>query len=234
MKSFQTKTIRAGGACAAAVCLMAAGTARAQMISMTGDLGTASMVGTASPISMMNTTNTTTFAWAGAGGNITGDVNVSNDPTGTIFTMTITNLTFNATAPGSSGAGTDVTIVVDHLYESIGNGTYNASHALSGNWTVGGASYIQLDSIQDVGYANQPLSTLLATSSPFALSNGAAVAVSSGAGKYGIQATLQFHADTLGSMFLPTSAHITVAFVPAPGAVGVLGVAGLMGMRRRR
>jgi len=212
-----------------------AGTAHAQSISMTGDLGTASMTGLASPISMMSSSALTSFSWAGPGGSITGDVTVSNDPTGTIFTLGITNLNLTVTGPNSAGVPIlDVTLTVDHLYQSIGNGTYNASHALAGSWTNSPASWVQLDSTQDVGYANQPLTTLLATSSPFTMTNGAPVVVTSGSGKYGIQAILHLYADGLGTINLPGSAHINVEYVPAPGAMALLGIAGLVATRRRR
>lgn len=214
---------------------LCASAAHAQSISMTGDLGTASMTGLASPISMMNSSALTSFSWAGPGGSISGDVTVSNDPTGTIFTLGITNLFLTVTGPNSSGVpALDVTLTVDHLYQSIGNGTYNASHSLAGSWTNLPTSWVQLDSTQDVGYANQPLTTLLATSSPFSLSNGAPVVVTSGSGKYGIQAILHLYADGLGTINLPGSAHVNVEYVPAPGAMALIGIAGLLSTRRRR
>jgi len=211
------------------------GAAHGQQISMTGDLGTASLTGLASPISFMTSSATTPFSWSGVGGSIAGDVSVSNDPTGTIFTLSITNLFLTVTGPNSAGVpALDVMLTVDHLYQSIGNGTYNAGHSLSGTWTNSPASWVQLDSTQDVGYANQPLLTLLATSSPFSLTNSAPVVVTSGSGKYGIQAILHLHADGLGTINLPGSADITVSYVPAPGAVMMLGAAGLAATRRRR
>jgi hypothetical protein len=212
-----------------------AGAAHAQQINMTGDLGTASLTGLASPVSLTNTTSTTNFSWAGPGGSITGDVIVSNDPTGTIFTMTITNLALSVTGPNSAGVpALDVTLTVDHLYQSAtGFGTYTGSHALSGFWTNLPTSYVQLDSTQDVGYANTPLTTLLATSSPFALSSSSPVVVTSGSGKYGIQAVLHIFADGLGTVTLPTSAHISATLVPAPGALALLALSPLAARRRR-
>ncbi len=212
-----------------------AGAAHAQNISMTGDLGTASMTGFASPISLTSTSNSTPFSWAGPGGTITGDVNVSNNATGTIFTLDITNLFLTVTGPNSAGVPVlDVILKVDHLYQSIGNGTYSANHSLSGTWTNSPASWVQLDSIQDFGYSNQPLSTLLATATPFSLTAGAPIVVTSGSGKYGIEATLHLHADGLGTINLPGSAHVTVNFAPAPSAMTLFGVAGLLSIRRRR
>ena len=212
-----------------------ASAANAQVISMTGDLGTASLTGLASPISFTSTSNTTSFSWTGTGGSITGDVNVSNNPSGTVFTLDITNLFLTVTGPNSAGAPVlDVTLTVDHLYQSIGNGTYTANHSLSGTWTNSAASWVQLDSTQDVGYANQPLSTLLATATPFSLTAGAPVVVTSGSGKYGIQAILHLHADGLGTINLPGSAHVNISYVPAPGAMALFGIGGLLAARRRR
>lgn len=212
-----------------------AGHASGQVINMTGDLGTASLTGIASPVSLTNTTATQSFSWAGPGGTISGDVIVADDPTGTIFTMTITNLFLTVTGPNSAGVpALDVTLTVDHLYQSAtGFGTYTGSHALSGSWTNAPTSWVQLDSTQDVGYANQPLSTLLASSSPFSLSSSSPVVVTSGSGKYGIQAILHLHADGLGTITLPSSAHISATLVPAPGMLPLLGLASITRRRRR-
>ena len=151
---------------AALVSLSAASPGHAQIIDLYGDLGTGTTLGT--PFSPVNSTFTQSFSQSTLAGNITGDVIVSNDPTGSIFDMTITNLTYNCIIPNGSGFG-DVTVQVLHTYVTGGGGSYTGSQSMAGTWTSGPLSVVQLDSIQDYTNTNVFLPSLVATSSPFTL-----------------------------------------------------------------
>ena len=78
--------------------------------------------------------------------------------------------------------------------------------------------------------------TLLATTSTFNLGPVSANISTLGTTTpmYEIFATLVLHTDLTGAINLPSSAHIHVEMIPAPGACGVLGLAGLVAARRRR
>lgn len=214
------------------VILGAAAPSQAQQISIIGDLGTGGATGV--PLSLINSTFTQPFSLSAPAGNITGDVIVTNDPTGTIFDLTITNLVYNCIFPNSSGFG-DVSIIVQHIYQTPGPGSFTGSQSLSGNWTSGPLSVVQLDSLQDFGGSNVSLPSLIATVSPFNLGPvSASVTSSNSANVYGIQAILRLQADGAGTINLPSSAHIHVAPVPSPGAAGLFGLAGIAAARRRR
>lgn len=206
------------------------GSASAQLINLYGDLGTQFTTG--APFSPINSTLTTPFSWSNANGSITGDVIVSNDPTGTIFDLTITNLTYTCLIANAAGFG-DVILQVQHAYATSGSGTYTGQHSLAGSWTSGPNSIVQLDSIQDFGGSNVFLPSLIATSSPFSLGPVSGTALTTSP-VYNIQATLRLQTDGLGSIFLPSSAHFRAALVPTPGAVALLGLGGLLTSRRRR
>lgn len=210
--------------------LVASATGQAQIIDLYGDLGTGTTLGT--PFSPVNSTFTQSFSQSTLAGNITGDVIVSNDPTGSIFDMTITNLTYNCIIPNGSGFG-DVTVQVLHTYVTGGGGSYTGSQSMAGTWTSGPLSVVQLDSIQDYANTNVFLPSLVATSSPFNLGPVSGTVLSL-APTYQILANLRLHTDGVGAVNLPSSVHIHVELVPGPGGCGVLAFAGLMGMRRRR
>lgn len=215
---------------AALVSMAAARSGHAQVIDLYGDLGTGTTLGT--PFSPVNSMFTQPFSQSAANGNITGDVIVANDPTGSIFDLTITNLTYNCTTANAAGKG-DVIVQVLHTFVTGGGGTYTGSQSLAGNWTSGPLSIVQLDSIQDYTGANFNLPSLIATTSPFSL-GPVSGSVLSTAPTYQILATLRLETDGTGSIFLPSSAHIHVELVPGPGACGLLGLAGLAAARRRR
>lgn len=206
------------------------GNAQAQVINLFGDLGTGTTLGT--PFSPINSTFTQSFTQTAAAGTISGDVIVTNDPTGTIFTMTITNLAYTCTATNAAGVG-DVIVVVDHTYITSGFGTYVGTHALSGSWTSGPNSLVQLDGIHDFGGSNVSLPTLLATASPFALGPTSATATTTGL-IYQIRTILRLQTDGLGTITLPSSADITVTLVPGPTGAAALGLMALAGAQRRR
>ncbi len=230
-----TRTQRLAPAVLAALTAFAAaaGSAHAQSIVVTGDLGPGGAVGI--PVSPVNSTSTQPFSQSTPAGNITGDVIVASDVTGTIFDLTITNLVYNCIVPNSSGFG-DVTITVQHHYATTSQGIYTGSHALAGSWTSGPLSTVQLDSIQDFNVSNVPLPTLLATVSPFNLGPVSANISTFGTTSptYEILATLVLHADGPGSIILPNSAHIRAELVPSVGTTGLFGVAVAAGFRRRR
>jgi len=213
--------------------LAAAGSVGAQTIGLTGDLGPGSFTGI--PISPINSSFTQPFSQSTPAGNITGDVIVASDVTGTIFDLTITNLTYNCLVPNSSFAG-DVTVTVHHHYATTSPGIYTGSQSLSGNFTSGPFSFVQLDSIQDFNVSNVPLPTLLATTPTFSLGPVSANISTLGTTTpmYEIFATLVLHTDLTGAINLPSSAHIRAQMIPAPGAAGVLCVGGVMAIRRRR
>ena len=215
---------------AALVGLASASRGHAQVINLYGDLGTNTWLG--APFSPVNSTVTTPFTWSAANGNITGDVIVANDPTGTIFDLTITNLTYNCTTANAAGHG-DVIIQVQHTYVTSGSGSYTGSQSLAGSWTSGPASIVQLDSIQDYTGANFNLPSLIATTSPFNLGPVGGSVLSS-APTYQILATLRLETDGTGAINLPSSAHVHVALAPAPGVCAVMGVVGVAMGRRRR
>lgn len=207
-----------------------AGNAQAQIINLFGDLGTGTTLGT--PFSPINSTFTQSFTQTAAAGTITGDVIVTNDPTGTIFTMTITNLAYTCTVANAAGTG-DVIVVVDHTYITSGFGTYVGTQSLSGSWTSGPNSLVQLDSIHDFTASNVSLPTLLATTSPFALGPVSATATTTGL-IYQIRTILRLQTDGLGTITLPTSAHITATLVPGPTGAAALGLLGVAASARRR
>lgn len=215
---------------AALIAAAIAGPAAAQQINLYGDLGTNSTFG--APFSPINSTLTTPFTWSAPAGSITGDVIVANDPTGTIFDLTITNLTYTCTIVNAAGFG-DVILQVQHAYATSGSGTYFGQHSLAGSWTSGANSIVQLDSIQDFGGSNVFLPSLIATSSPFNLGPVSGSALTSSP-VYNIQATLRLRTDGLGSIFLPSSAHFRATLAPTPGSIALLGLGGLLTSRRRR
>lgn len=217
-------------ALSACALLALAGGAHAQFVDLYGDLGTQSTTG--APFSPVNSTNTVPFSWTAPAGNITGDVIVANDPTGTIFDITITNLTYNCVLPNLSGFG-DVILVVQHTFATSGSGTYFGSQSLAGSWTSGPNSKVQLDSLQDMGGANVNLPSLLALTSPFSLGPVGASFLSPSP-TYTIQAVLRLQADGVGGINLPSSAHVSAQLVPAPGSLALLGLGGVAAMRRRR
>lgn len=210
--------------------LAACASGHAQVIDLYGDLGTGTTLGT--PFSPVNSTFTQSFSQSTLAGNITGDVIVSNDPTGSIFDMTITNLTYNCIIPNGSGFG-DVTVQVLHTFVTGGGGTYTGSQSLAGTWTSGPLSVVQLDSIQDYTNTNVLLPSLIATTSPFNLGPVSGTVLSL-APTYQILANLRLHSDGVGSISLPTSAHFHIELAPSPGTCGLLGLAGLVASRRRR
>ncbi len=214
------------------VCAALAGVQRgqAQVINLYGDLGTNAWTGIG--VSPPSSTFTQPFSQSAANGTITGDVIVANDPTGTIFDLTITNLTYNCTTANAAGNG-DVIVQVLHSYIMGGPGPFTGSQSLAGNWTSGPNSLVQLDSIQDFGGSNINLPTLLATTSPFSLGPVSSL-VFSASGSYQILATLRLETDGTGAINLPSSAHIHVDLAPSPGTCGLLGLAGLVAARRRR
>lgn len=213
--------------------LAAAGSAHAQSIGLTGDLGPGSFTGIA--ISPINSSFTQPFSQSTAAGSITGDVIVASNVTGTVFDLTITNLAYTCLIPNSSFAG-DVTVTVQHSYATTSPGIFTGSQALSGSFTSGPFSFVQLDSIQDFNVSNVPLPTLLATTPSFNLGPVSANISTLGTttATYDILATLVLHTDLTGTIALPSSAHIHVEMIPAPGAAGLLGLAGLVATRRRR
>ncbi len=215
---------------AALASLAAAAPGHAQIIDLYGDLGTGTTLGT--PFSPVNSTFTQPFSQSAANGNITGDVIVANDPTGSIFDLTITNLTYNCTTANAAGKG-DVIVQVLHTFVTGGGGTYTGSQSLAGSWTSGPLSIVQLDSIQDYLGSNTNLPSLIATTSTFSLGPVSGSVLSS-APTYQILATLRLETDGTGSIFLPSSAHIHVELAPSPGACGLLGLGGLVASRRRR
>lgn len=229
---FTSVGLRRVRALAAVGALAGAPIAGAQSINLSGDLGATSWTGVG--FSPINSTNTTPFAWAAGNGTITGDVIVANDPTGTVFDLTITNLNYTCTATNTAGFG-DVILVVQHVYVTSGAGFYTGSHTLNGSWTSGPGSVVQLDSVQDFGGSNVSLATLTAMTSPFSVGPSSALVPSSNsAGVYQIQAVLRLRTDGLGTILLPTSAHVRAALIPAPGTAGVLALVGLVASRRRR
>lgn len=215
---------------AALVGLASASRGHAQVINLYGDLGVNTWLG--APFSPVNSTVTTPFTWSAAAGSITGDVIVANDPTGTIFDLTITNLTYTCTTANAAGKG-DVIIQVQHTYATSGSGTYTGSQSLAGSWTSGPASIVQLDSIQDYTGANFNLPSLIATTSPFSLGPVGGSVLSS-APTYQILATLRLETDGTGAINLPSSAHVHVEVTPAPAGAGVFALGGLVAARRRR
>ncbi len=225
-------TIRRAVPClvVAALAVLAPARAGAQTIDLFGDLGTSTTTGIA--VSPINSTFTQPFSLTAANGNITGDVIVANDPTGTIFDLTITNLTYNCTTPNSSGFG-DVIVQVLHSYAMGGPGPFTGSHSLAGSWTSGPLSLVQLDTIQDYLGSNTSLPSLVATTSPFNL--GPVSTTAPGAsGMYSILATLRLRTDGTGAINLPSSAHIRAEMVPGPGAAALLAMGGVVAFRRRR
>ncbi len=215
------------------VLFAAAGSAQAQLINLTGDLGPGSFTGIA--ISPINSSFTQPFSQSTAAGSITGDVIVASNVTGTVFDLTITNLTYTCLIPNSSFAG-DVTVTVHHHYATTSPGIFTGSQSLSGSFTSGPFSFVQLDSIQDFNVSNVSLPTLLATTSTFNLGPVSANISTLGTTTpmYEIFATLVLHTDLTGAINLPSSAHIHAEMIPAPGACGVLGLAGMVAARRRR
>jgi hypothetical protein len=207
------------------------GAASGQTINIVGDLGTGSITGT--PSSGPNSTFTQAFTQTAGAGNITFDVIVANDITGTIFDLTITNLVYNVTALNSAGAG-DVSVIVDHTYLTSSVGPYLGSHSLSGSWTSGPMSDVQVDTIMDFGGANILIPSLTATVSPFGLGPATNTAPGNSAGIFNIRAILRLHSDGLGSISLPTSYDITVQPVPEPATLSILAAAFAVGLRRRR
>jgi hypothetical protein len=207
-----------------------AGSASAQLINLYGDIGTQFTTG--APFSPINTTLTTPFSWSNANGSITGDVIVANDPTGTIFDLTITNLTYTCITPNTSGFG-DVILQVQHAYATSGTGTYFGQHSLAGSWTSGPNSIVQLDNIQDFGNSNVSLPSLIATTSPFNLGPVTGFALTTSP-VYSVQATLRLRSDGVGAISLPSSAHFRASLVPAPGSIALLGLGSLLAARRRR
>ncbi len=209
-----------------------ASAASGQVISLTGDL-VGGAVGT--PSSLFNTTFTQPFSVTAANGTIAGDVIVANNAAGTQFDLTITNLTYNCTIVNTANAG-DVIVIVNHFYLMGAVGPFTGSHSLSGSWTSGPFSAVQLDSLQDVGNSNTPLATLLATATPFALGPASVAVPGSATGAlYQIQAILRLHTDGLGSITLPSSAHIsTTLLVPEPTTLFLAAASIPIALRRRR
>ncbi len=205
--------------------------ASGQTINIVGDLGPGLIAGT--PSSAPGTTFTQAFTQTAPAGNVAFDVIVANDPTGTIFDLTITNLVYNVTALNSAGAG-DVTVIVDHTYLTTSPGPYLGSHSLSGSWTSGPMSAVQVDTIMDFGGANIMIPSLTATVSPFALGPSTNTAPGITTGIFNIRAILRLHSDGLGSISLPTSYDISVQAIPEPATLSILAGAALIGLRRRR
>ena len=214
--------------------LVATQVSNAQFVNMFGDLGSQSLTGIL--VSPINSNLTTPFTWSAGAGSISGDVIMDNNATGTVFSLTITNLVYTCTVPNTAGIG-DVTLDVMHHFQPGGTGglpgPYSASHALAGSWTSGPASMVTLSTILDFGGTNVPLTPLFATVSPFSL--GPVSATSSNSfPTYQIFTQLRLQTDNTGTITLPNSAHITVSFVPSPNAAGLLGLGGLLSVRRRR
>jgi hypothetical protein len=229
MRQFNRLCVSALGLCLGFTSLL-----HGQAATLSGDLGGGTFVGT--PISLPGSTFTLPFSQTAPAGTIVGDIIVTNDPTGTIFDMTITNLVYTCTAVNTAGFG-DVMLVINHVYATAGVGPYTGSHALAGSWTSGPNSVVQLDSLHDVGLTNTPiLPGLLATTSPFALGPFSVnVPATASANTYAIQATLRLRTDGLGAITLPSSAHINATLVPEPAGLSALLLgAGAITMRRRR
>lgn len=214
--------------------LFAVKAARAAGVTLSGDLGS---VNFNTPFFLaINGSSTTPFAHTIPGrGSITGDV-ISNNVGGTSFDMTITNLTLTGT--NSPYGGTYVTLTVLQNYATLNpNGTYAATHDVNGSWSMGLANYIQCDSLHDFGGSNTSLPMLQYSNNPNPTPafGGPAVgaSVSNQIGVYSIRSTIQFFIDGDGFIDLPNSYHVD-ATVPEPTSAAMLGIVGVMGLRRRR
>jgi hypothetical protein len=216
--------------CALAAMSSFANLAAAQQIQSIGDVPGATAGLLVSPV---NSTNTQAFSYVSGLGTIVGDVIVTNNATGTAFDMTITNLTFTCIVPNSANAG-DVTLVVDHHYTIGGAGPYTAAHSISGSWTSGPGSAVQLDGTQGVGAPTVALPSLATFVTPFSLGPATAAVPSGTAPQYVIQAVLRLHTDSTGAIILPSSAHVSVTMVPEPTTVVALAAASVALLRRRR
>ncbi len=206
-------------------------TASAQAINVIGDLfGTA----TGTPLSVAGTIFTQPISITALNGTLVGDVIVSNNASGNMFDLTITNLTYNCLIPNASGAG-DVVMIVSHTYQvGVGPGPYIGSQSLSGTNTSGPLRAVQLDSVQDFGGANLSLPSLLSTAASFSLGPVTSALPAPSSNLYSIQATLRLHTDGTGVINLPSSAHVSFSVVPEPTALGFVSGAMFIALRRRR
>ena len=211
----------------------ASSSASAQLVNVLGDLGTTSATGVA--VSLPGTTNTQAFSLSALNGSITGDVIVANNATGSVFDLTITNLTYTCTIASGSGFG-DVSVLVSHTYQlGAGPGPYTGSHAFSGinTNTSGAGRNVQLDSIQDVGFTNTPLPTLASNLTSFTVAPVFSFLPAPSSNLYSIQATLRLRTGGTGVVFLPASAHVQFSAIPEPTTLTFLSGVILVGLRRR-
>lgn len=221
---------------AASLCAMAcAAPSQASQIDLYGDLGLNNWTGAL--FSPINTSTTTPFSQIVPGfGNVAGDV-IATNTLGLTFSLVITNLTYNALIVNPPNGLMDIILVVTHNYQPASSGTYNGSHSLNGTWSTASLNAVQLDTIQDFGNTNVSLPSLFdlntLNTSTFSLGPAGAF-VTTASPVYTIQSILRLRIDGIGTITLPSSADVSATFVPGPGASALLGLAGLMGVRRRR
>lgn len=213
--------------------------ANAALVDLSGDLGSNFWIGTAySPIGAAGAI-TTPFTWTGPNGTLVGNATATN-PTGFAFTLRLTNLVYTTTTAGPSNGGTatDILLVATHGFQVGTAGTFFANHVLSGTWSNAVGNTAQLNTtvdinsaqpagIQTIFLANTAATTSFVSSSPAVGGNTASPVMT-------IQMALRLRIDGVGTTTLPGSADVYVDLVPTPGAAVILGLSGLVVIRRRR
>ncbi len=205
----------------------------AALVTVAGDL--AGAFGTASTLPINTPSSVQSFSITSGGNTLVGDAITTNDPSGTIFTMTITNLVFTCVTPNSSNS-LDVTISVNEHYAMGTPGPFMGDHAISGTFG-GGAGPLTtaiLDSTHGVSFPTTTLPTITASSSPFNVSSLNNPVPAGPMTQYVIQGDLRLHIDGTGNITLPSSADIVARALPEPGSLGLLGLGGMMMLRRKR
>jgi hypothetical protein len=219
----------------------AAVSASAALVDISGDLGSQFLTSSVNS-SNLNTSTTTTFTQGNAFGVLSGDV-VATNTAGTNLSLKITNLNMTVVTPVNAFAQPffDVLVVAQHDFTLSAFLNFNVQHTLAGTWSTAVGNGITLDSIADslaVSSVAVPqiggINTGGATSFSYGPQSASGVCLSP---VFRIATSLRIHLDTSmtpWTVTLPTSADVEVTLVPAPGTIGILAFAGVVGSRRRR
>ena len=210
----------------------------ATMIQLQGDLGAATWSGPAQPLAMGDS-NVQPFNVTTPTGALTGEVWTEN--LGNAFTLTVTNLVYEAFDEGAAPNAHSIEIYVGQEYIST-PGPYNVEHEVSGTADLGAGqnAYIGMQTTHNFATALPSLFasvTGVGTGIPFS-AGPAGQAVTTTSNLYVIETWLALSFDggfpPTATITLPASAHTSAQLVPEPATAGTLGLSLLLLGRRRR
>lgn len=228
------------------VILTATGAASAANINLSGNLGVNNWHTASTPLGVGNALPTLSFFQSVPGvGDLSGDVNADNTGVNglgnSLFSLTVTNVTFQAYG-ATPATQTYVKLVIAQNFSVSTPGTHAAKQSVDGVMSATGGCVV-IGNTEIGAPIGSPSGTLLPSVSFGGGSSGAVDMFNVGPtlGTYSsalttvlVEMQLELTINGTGFVNMPTSFSSVVENTPAPGAAGVMAMAGMLGLRRRR